>query len=106
MNEIVLSRDADKMICTLYRDYLERRKNGRPKREARQFEEIIYWGAKKMPKVHPLDLEETFKELNRTFHFKTYINGNFELNDDCVIYMEGRFKKGLKEVIEFLAKFI
>lgn len=106
MFDVVLSKDAEKVICIIYKDYLERRKNGEPKRNAQCYTSISDLSARLFPKLNELDLQDTINELARCFNFKRYTAGGFVLSDDAIIYMENRFKNGLVEVISFIAQFI
>ena len=100
-----LTKDADKVLCTLYREYLNRLKNGLPKDEASSFrpsEEI----QEELFSDTPLhDLDDSLDELKTAGFIKVNILGAFSLQRSAIIDLEGRFKKGLTEVIEFLLKF-
>lgn len=45
-------------------------------------------------------------ELARSGLIKIYIGGNFDLTDNGIVYMENRFVNGLKDVTDFITKFI
>ena len=101
-----LTKDADKMICFIYKTFLQLRKSGLPKSEARQFEEDYFSTNKSFSSWHPDDYDETITELGRAGLIKLYVTGNFELTDLGIIYMENRFKNGLTELTDFISKFI
>ena len=101
-----LTKDADKMICCIYKTFLQRRKNGNSKSFARQFEENYFSTDKFLSSWHNDDLNDTLLEIARAGFVKIYIGGNFELTDQGIIYMENRFINGLKEVSDFVTKFI
>ena len=45
-------------------------------------------------------------ELKNNDFIKLYIEGSFILTSNAIIYMENRFKNGLVELTDFIAKFI
>lgn len=101
-----LTKDADKMICCIYKTFLQRRKNGNSKSFARQFDENYFSTDKFLFSWHNDDLNDTLLEIARAGLVKIYIGGNFELTDQGIIYMENRFINGLKEVSDLITKFI
>lgn len=101
-----LSRDADKMICVLYKQYLTRRENGMVKSEACQFDDVAQMRLDFFPYETIDDLNETLIELCRAFDFDYSVDGSFVLSDQAIIYMEGRFKRNLKAVLDYLAQFL
>lgn len=105
MND-VLTKDAYKMICFLYKDYLTRIKNGMSKSSARYFEEDYFRTSKKFSSWDNSDILMNFSELKNNKFVTDDIIGNFELSDKCISYMESRFKNGLNELVDFISKFI
>jgi hypothetical protein len=105
-----LTRDADKLFCLLYKRYLEQRKNGVQKEQAKNL------GRSSSIKEYlnlsePLsDVDETLRELDRAgFADNGYSDDTVDevkLTDGAIIYMENRFKNGALGVAEFLSKFI
>ena len=106
MDSPVLSRDAEKMICVLYRAYLERRKAKIPKAAAREFSDFEQAQLDGIADWLDADRTETAHELKQAGFVKRYIEGSVVLEDAAIIFMENRFKNGLAEVIGFLANFI
>ena len=102
--DIALTKDAQKMVAVLYKDYLERRESGETKAQAKTFDGDC--PARLFPDDPKADSMETFRELNRKFSMKCYLNGSFVLNDDIIIFMENRFRNGLKDIVNALAPFI
>ena len=99
-----LTKDADRMICEIYATYLERRSNGLPKKAAADFSD-----ESSFPEIHKADWlsqdgKTALQELNKAGFVSTFIYGGFSLKDPAIIYMENRFKNGLADVIDFLAK--
>lgn len=101
-----LTKDADKMICCIYKTFLQQRKSGVPKSSARRFPLEYFKSEEKLSSWLSEDLDETLLELKRADLVKMYIDGNFDLTDSGIIYMENRFKNGLNEVVDFISKFI
>lgn len=103
---IELTKDADTMICCIYKSFLQLRKSGIPKPSARRFEKNFFEEDTKLSSWSHEDIKETLLEIGRSGLVKIYIGGNFDLTDAGIIYMENRFKKGLTEVVDFLSKLI
>lgn len=101
-----LTKDADKVICSAYKKFLERRKSGESKSNAKCFDQNFYKDIKTLASWDEQDVLDTLIELKRANFVKLYVRGSFQLNDDAIIYMENRFKNGLTDVTDFLAKFI
>lgn len=104
MSNIILSKDADKTLCLIYKEYLSRRKNNVCKADASlfnssKFEELF-------PDVNMRDFMSDLTELKNNDFIKLYIEGSFILTSNAIIYMENRFKNGLVELTDFIAKFI
>ena len=106
MNSPVLSRDAEKMICVLYKVYLERRKAKTPKAAAREFSDLDQTKLDGIADWLDADRTETAHELKQAGFVKRYIDGSVVSEDAAIVFMENRFKNGLTEVISFLANFI
>lgn len=104
--EIQLSKDADKVVCCIYKEYLERRKSGIAKRNATHFDANFYSHDKKLSGWNRDDFLETIAELKRAGLLSMYIGGAFAINENLIIYMENRFKNGLNEVADFISKLI
>ena len=94
-----LTKDADKLCCSVYKSYLSQRKEGVSKANAKH-------GIPVLSSWSDDDIDETLNELKRAGFIKKYVDGGFQLQDSFIIYMENRFKNGLAEVTDFIAKFI
>ena len=103
---VELTRDADKMICIIYKMYLEKIKSGLSKTKSNSFEKDFYKNDKMLSKWHTDDIETTFLELGRKEYLTIYIGGKFEITEQTIIYMENRFKNGFNAVTDFISKFI
>lgn len=101
-----LTKDADKLICSMYKSYLEKRKLGMSKLNARHFEPAEINSYKLCNDWSLPDIKETVAELSRAGLGTMYFNGGFMANDQFIIYMENRFKNGFLEVTDFISKFI
>lgn len=101
-----LTKDADKMICIIYKMYLEKIKTGMSKVASNAFEEDFYKSDKLLSKWHDDVVTMTFLELGQKEYLKIYITGNFEITNQAIIYMENRFKNGLLDVVDLVSKFI
>lgn len=77
-----------------------------PKRQANTFHPDFRENTPKLSGWLHDDYLYTIGELKRANFVKTYLDGTFIITEHCVIYMENRFKNGLKEVTDFISKFI
>lgn len=105
-----LTKDADKLICLLYKRYLEQLKAGTTKDRAKSFgsstsikKELELPGALS-------SLDETLTELGSA-QMLNVVPGDdtiilVRLTDSAIIYMENRFKDGLLGVVDFISKLI
>lgn len=103
---IQLTNDADKLVCHLYKSYLEKRKNGINKTNAKHFSFSEIKSLKYFSKWTDSDIKATVAEVSRAGLGKMYYDGGFMANDQFIIYMENRFKNGFSEVVDFISKFI
>lgn len=103
MNDINLTRGAEKFLCEIYAEYLKRIKRGNSIREAKDFMNKSKWPTQKWDEP---DYQELMIELNRAGLIKLYIRGSFILERNAIYIMENRFKDGLKEVLDWISKFI
>lgn len=109
MSNIQISKDADYLICLIYKYYLELHDNGISKSEAKNINTIN--------KIHSLvpkwSLEDTYDtclELSNNnlliekvpFIDETY--SYFSLSDNGIIYMENRFKNKIDKLIDHISK--
>jgi len=106
--EIRLTKDAEYMVCLLYKVYKERRKNGIPKSNAKRIEGSNYIRNELLKDWSIEDIDETLYELKRanflTCHSADDMVYIAFLNDEAIIYMENRFVDGLTGVLEYMAK--
>lgn len=101
--DIQLTKDADKTLCEIYVNYLNRRADGIPKKVAKEFLNENEWPD---PDWHTPDGKESLAELQRAGMIGQDILDGFWLKDEAIIYMENRFKNGLSEVLEYVGKLV
>lgn len=101
-----LTKDADKLLCLIYKEYLKRRKCGVRKTQAIHFEDPAILVNEFLSGENPDDVADLLFDLARVGFVVTYIDASFYLTDKAIIYMENRFKNGLLEVADFISKFI
>lgn len=98
-----LTKDADLLICCIYKEYLSQRKSGVSKSDACLFESDFYTTSNKISSWSEDDVFDTLSELEKNSFVKTFIDGSFQITEKLVIYMENRFKNGLSEVMDFIS---
>ena len=109
MSEITLSKDADYLICLMYKYYLELHNNGIPKSKAKSFDDI--------ENIHSLvpewllqDIVDTCIELFNNGLLnkrKRYIHeqyDKFSLSDLGICYMENRFTNKIDKIIGYISQ--
>lgn len=103
-----LTNDSDYLLCVLYRHYKDRRKNGISKNKAKFFGGSEYIFNNLLPEWTFEDVDETCRELSRAGLLNCKYADNVvwtaSLSDDAIIYMENRFKNGISEVIDNIAR--
>lgn len=108
--EINLTKDAEKLICAMYKSYLEKRKNGLDKVNARNFGSSHLIQTQLFPNWTFKDVDDTCRELSRVglldCNWADNIAYHVKISDNGIIYLENRFKNGLKEVIGFLTEIL
>ena len=110
MSDFQLSKDDDFLICSLYKYYLEKVKNGSSKSDAR------WLGSS--DEIQETLLNSWSKDDVATSYWELHSKGLLEccpgddiaystyLTAEGIIYMENRFKNGLIELTDFISKFI
>jgi hypothetical protein len=97
-----LTKDADKLACVIYREYLARLEGGIDKRNAKHFKSGFERAL--LPDESPENFKETLNELCRAFPgTNQYRYQSISIGDDFIIYMESRFPEGVKQVVETLS---
>lgn len=109
MSDIQLSKDADYLICLIYKHYLELRDNGISKSEAKELGETIDVHSNIIPEWSLPDTKDTCMELinnnllcNRPYHDDEI--GDLKLSDNGIVYMQNRFPNKIKQIINYISK--
>lgn len=103
--EIVFTKDAQKLVAACYKSYLEKRKSGIDKTNAK-YCDINVLQPSYFPDISRHDYKETAAELCRAMQCRMFLDGSFMLSDAAICYMENRFKDGVKDTLSFLSQFI
>lgn len=106
--DVTLTKDADALICVLYKKYCQDRKDGVSKVNAKLFDGSEQIFNELLPKWTYDDVDETCRELDRSglvaCFYADDVAQKVWFTDSGIVYMENRFKKGLSEVLEYLGK--
>lgn len=106
VNTMKLTKDADKLACSMYKSYLHKRKIGLSKINARDFKIEEIQSYRLCSSWNISDIKVTVSELSNAGFGDMYYSGGFLANEQFIIYMENRFANGIKELTDFLSKFI
>lgn len=82
---IELTRDADRVICTIYKLYLEKVDRGLAKTDAKRFNREWFLEDTKLSQWNQRDLDATILELGRKGLIKIWIDGSFLITDSGII---------------------
>ena len=103
-----MTNDSDALICVLYKEYLQRRKDGNTKIDAKSFGSDYHIHETLIPKWLKEDVTETCWELVRAGLLHTVDADNHAylvfLTDTGIIYMENRFKNGIVGVLDRISQ--
>lgn len=106
--DIRLTKEADALICLLYKNYLQKRNDGVSKKLAKFFGSSVDIQKELIEKWTPDDTDETCWELHRSGLLSCMSADNIayevQLTDNGIIYMENRFKDGVNSVLDYLKK--
>lgn len=97
-----ITKESEKIICYLYYRYLERRDNGESRSSAKRFDSDFWKSSKKLSKWNPDDIDDCISELREHGYVTVDILDNITLTESVIIYMEGRFRRGLADVFEII----
>lgn len=101
-----LTRDTDKIFCLIYGEYLNRKKLGVSKSQAKLFDNPTLLQEQFLQGIHENDISDAILELSHAKAIRMYYDRSFYLEDAGIIYMENKFSNELKEVTDFISKFI
>lgn len=100
---IKLTKDADKAFCLIYKEYLIKC-HTLSKTVSKEFSNDELDNV--LCDFNPDDLDDILNELKSANLIEYFITGDISLKSNGIIYMENRFKSGLKEITDFISKFI
>ncbi|SEA50160.1 hypothetical protein SAMN04515656_11230 [Eubacterium aggregans] len=110
MPETQLTRDADTLLCLMYKQYKESRNSGISKRNAKHLGSCDDIHSNLPLSWSVSDVFETCCELSRCdFLVCTFADDTVYdswLSDAGIIYMESRFKNNLNSLLEYITKII
>lgn len=107
--DIKLTKDSDRLICEIYKKYLEKIAENISKSEAKKLGSSKEIHSEIMPEWFFSDVDEICRELGRAGLLNCFYADNIvysaSISDVGIIYMENRFKNGIKDVVNFLSNF-
>lgn len=103
---VVLTKLADKFLCSTYKLFLERRAQCYSLDRSKQFKNNFEQREPYILDFNIEDVGDILNELKSVDFVKEWVSGDFLLTNNAIIYMEKRFKNGLIELTDFIAKFI
>lgn len=98
-----LTKNTDKMFCLIYEEYLNRKKMGYTEKSAISFEHPEALQNQFLQGFHADDIHSAVHELSRYNLVRRFVNDSFTLSTGGIVYMENRFKNGIKEVLEYIS---
>lgn len=103
-----LTKDAEYLLCAIYKAYKEGRKSGKSKFDAKMIGSSKLIHSTLMSEWSFEDVDETCRELSRADYadcqYADNVTWHLALTDKAIIYMENRFVNGLTGVLEYMAK--
>lgn len=106
--EYNLTNDADYLLCVLYKNYKERRKNGENKSDAKFMGSSENIFTKMLSEWTFEDVDETCRELDMADMLQCLYADDVVvlaiLEDAAIIYMENRFKNGLSDLLDNISR--
>ena len=104
-----LTKDAKKVLYVLYKEYLKRIKSGIARTEAKSFDPDILC-QDLFSEYTSDDVNDFLCELGSAGYLDNFFGDGIvqytTLTNFSIIEMENRFKNGLNDVIDFIAKFL
>ena len=99
-----MTKNADKLVCIVYKIYLERQKQGLSGSES-----VEVGTTGDMQKAHfkewaEIDIGDLCDELKETGYLTKDILGNITLLPKGIEYMEGRFKRKINQLLDYIEK--
>ncbi len=106
MPEKIMTKDTEKLLCLIYKLYLENKKSSQSKYQAIAFDHYNGLPAEFRQHVDEDEFLYGINELSTIGFIKKYVDGGFLLKPEGIIFMESRFGKSVSEVIDILSKFV
>lgn len=101
-----MSKDADKLIAVMYKEYLRRRKDGDSKAKAKHYGSSHSINKELIPKWKFEDVDDTCRELHRLGLVSVLYADNvcceISLTDAGVTHMEHKLGKKIESVISYI----
>lgn len=101
-----LTNNSKKLLCLLYKEFLERKKHSVSYALATQFQDYLSIQESFLPDEAPDDVVHILKELDRSGYIKViYGDGIPEkvfLLDKAIFTMENRFKDNISAIVDFV----
>lgn len=101
MNNYDLTNETYDFLVLLYREYLQRIKDGYDIRNAALFNNDPLGLIDSVIASEP-DARTYIRELKRNGYINASVTGNFEINHSAIKLMETRFSRSLKNVLNFI----
>lgn len=88
-----LTKNTDKLLCSIYKEYLIRVKSGTSKQQAKEFTDRFDKEILLLSSWKDEDIENSLAELRNNDYISQDILGNISLKNKAIINMENRFKE-------------
>ena len=93
----IMTKDAKKSLAKIYKTYQERRSHGMDKLNSKYFDPSDDQDTLELAE----SVREDIPELKKIGFVKAYITGQFELQDQAIVYMENVKAETIKEWLSF-----
>ena len=93
----IMTKDAKKSLAKIYKTYQERRSHGMDKLNSKYFDPSDDQKTLELAE----SVREDIPELKKIGFVKAYITGQFELQDQAIVYMENVKAETIKEWLSF-----
>ena len=93
----IMTKDAKKSLAKIYKTYQERRSHGMDKLNSKYFDPSDDQETLELAE----SVREDIPELKKIGFVKAYITGQFELQDQAIVYMENVKAETNKEWLSF-----
>lgn len=93
----IMTKDAKKSLAKIYKAYLERRSHGMDKLNSKYFDSTDDQKTLELAE----SVREDIPELKKIGFVKAYVTGQFELQDQAIVYMENVKAETIKEWLSF-----